>query len=246
MHYEQSHESVRRQLQVGADGVVSAVKGERQSALELARCLSDQGNLFRRLPAAKMIAACKPLPERLLLFYALQAASERTHFAWFDALVAAFFALFPAALAFILVVDSTSGPYMPAALVGTGIVAAAATWAYVRNMMKVGEVWEYSEWIDFTSRTWNSRRHFNDGAFPDVVQQFPLDSLALVCSRESDEGAAAFDVAISRREDIAAAGEYYPHFLTTIHLPASQALGVAFGNEIAALWGIECFYLAPT
>lgn len=246
MHYLDVHESVRRQLQVGADGVVSAISGERQSALELARCLISSFNLFKMLPAARILSASKPLPERLLLSYSLQHASERKGLARADAWFMGFLGLFPGWLAFLLISDLKSEPFIPAAVVGIGIVVALAVWGYERNLAQMGEVWEYSEWIDFTSRTWNSRRHYNDGALPDVIRRFPLDSLALFCYEHGFEAATTYGVAIGLLKDIAAAGENTPDRLIEFHEAESEAAGILVGNELATLWGIDCFSLAPT
>ncbi len=242
----ETHESVRRKLQVGPDGVVSTSAGEPRSVWELARHMHGGGdvNMFENLPAEMTLAASKPLPERLLLFFSLRTAEDRMRSARGDAKICAYLGLFAAWLACMLIVDLMSKPFIPAALVSIGLVVAPAVWAYRRSLAKVGQMWEYSEWIDFTSRTWHSRRHFNDGSFPDVIRRIPLDSLGLFWYPRYGDGA-NYGAGIGQIKEVEAAGMNYHAFVLSIHESHSQIDILRFCDKLAALWGIDCFKLEP-
>ncbi len=241
MSYHPFHESARRDMDVAEDGSVSLKDGG-GSAAALAKRIEGR-DLLRPLSANLVLAACTPLPARLLLVYIAQTELDNERSIEAGLSVNGIVGMVAGSMAAMLILW-----LFPAAAPLAAIVCAAfSVWAPLRGWLedkrRPGQVWERSEWINFKDRTWNYRKHYPDASLPDERSVLPLDSLVLCCYWHYwDGGDHECVLALCRREELESTDDDNPFCLSRIHSPADEARGIELGNRLACLWGIGCFY----
>lgn len=195
---------------------------------------------FSDMRAADAIAACTPLPQRLLLHREVGTRAGRTAWAkrraWRDALIG----IVPAALVFVAARWIGAGQ-------GTACSAAAATLAalvacnYRRRNSDPLQLFEQEAWIDFTQRSWHSRRSHPGTNLPAVDETIPLDALMLICARFLFDGRWTYDFGLCKRAEFTPASDQLPEWTDFLCSADTEEEAVAFSTTIARAWGIACW-----
>ncbi len=228
---------------VNADGSVDIAIDPAEAAGGALMSLRPGGNdVAYHYHADEVLAACTPLPARLLLGFAVQTKRDRLNGAIAQALLYLLLATFPALLVGAFrrnITDSRS--FALGALVV--MVVAAMAWAFTREMLAPGKVWERTQWIDFERRVWCARKSHPDGSLQTEYAIVPLDELVLVCFVAYWEQGQSFDVGLCKRTEIKGRDFNDPHYLNRVHTSDTQPEAHAFACALAARWGLECWQL---
>ncbi len=67
------------------------------------------------------------------------------------------------------------------------IIPAGGLWGFLKHRLGPGLIWTSREWIDFSDRTWNKRKHYTDESRPVESKTLPLDALAVVSHGHQNE-----------------------------------------------------------
>lgn len=228
---------------VNADGSVDIVIDATEAAGGALMSLRHGGtDVAYHYRADEVLAACTPLPARLLLGHAVQTRRDRRNSAIAQALVYLLLAIVPALLALAFLRHLTDSRAFAAGTVGV-IVMAAMAWAFAREIRAPGGVWERTEWIDFERRVWCARKRYPDARLPTEHASVPLDELVLVCLVQSWEQGQSHDVGLCRKTEIQGRDFGEPRFLNQVHTSDTEPEAHAFACALAALWGLECWQL---
>ncbi len=236
MSHHLSCQQVHRLFQVSEQGVVSRTDGYRAVPVH------GGGNMFYPLSAQEALAACTPLPARLLISFRVQDKEDWKRSASAAAFVSGTLGLVAGMFAACFIMWLVDEPSVFALLVGVAIFIGMPVNAYLKEERATGQLWESSKWIDFTNRTWNERKHYTDGGDVDINYSVPLDSLALFCYLQGWEGPSTYDIGLCRLEDLEKADESGPYSLASLHSADWEDSAIDFGNRLATLWGIGCYY----
>lgn len=254
--------------QVSADGATVICEGLNYSGGEILSLRHGGTDVLYGFSAAEVLAACTPLPERLLLGYARQTAEDRRKSALANALAHAFLAMVPALLIMILLRKITDN--RPATLTGFVlimlVVMARAAW---RELRTPGKVWQLTEWLDFGTRTWHARKAFGkdagppqdfpgphggrldpegasrgltspDGSLPTRCASLPLEKLVLVCITQHWEQGVTHDLALCRADEFEGLEKYgeAPR-LNMLHQAEKEEDCIAFARQLSERWQIR-------
>ncbi|MDP5240544.1 hypothetical protein Q9Q94_13450 [Uliginosibacterium sp. 31-16] len=263
-----SEQPALRQLpQISSDGASVTAEGLNYSAGEILSQRHGGTDVLYGFSAAEVLAACTPLPERLLLGYARQTEEDRRKSAIAGALAHAFVALLPALLIMAGLRHITDNRPVTLAgfiLIMLGVMARAA-W---RELRTPGKVWQLTEWLDFSTRTWHARKAFGkvagppqdfpdphggrldpegasrgltspDGSLPTRNASLPLDQLLLVCIDQHWEQGVTYDIALCRANEFEGLEKYSeaPR-LNMLHQAETEEESLAFARQLSALWQI--------
>lgn len=195
---------------------------------------------FSNMSMADAMAACTPLPQRLLLHREVGTRAGRTarakRRAWRDALVG----IVPAVL--VCVAARSMGAGQAAAwIAGAGIMAALITWGFWRRNTDPLQLFEQEEWIDFTQRSWHSRRSHPGTDRPAVDETIPLDALMLICAHFLGDGRWMVDIGLCKLPAFDPASDQLPTWIDFFHSADTEQEAITFSTTIARAWGIACW-----
>ena len=229
-----------RQLpQISPDGATVTADGLNYSAGEILSQRHGGTDVLYGFSTAEVLAACTPLPERLLLLgYALQTTEDRRKSAIALALAHAFIAMLPALLimgGLRHITDNRPVTLAGFILIMLGVMGRAA-W---RELRTPGKVWQLTKWLDFSTRTWHARKAYPDGSLPTRHASQPLDQLLLVCIDQHWEQGVTYDIALCRADEFEGLEKYSeaPR-LNMLHQAETEEESLAFARQLSTLWQI--------
>lgn len=226
---------------VSAEGRVTPVPGDLQGGDALMSQRHGGNAVLYQRDAAATLAACTPLPERLLLRHGVQTRKDRRGSAIAQGVVYAIVAVLPVMLVMSLIKSAFSAKKAGLLILGSAAVLGIALRGAWTAYREPGGEWELSHWIDFTDRHWRARKVYTDESRPLQTASLPLGTLALICYTTHWENSVTYDVGLCKAADCVKAEYEYPATLDDLHSADSEDESLRFARSLAALWGVACW-----
>ncbi|WP_124540528.1 hypothetical protein [Piscinibacter terrae] len=229
---------------VGKDGRLDDAFVQGRGAGAILSQVHGGTSVLGGLRSGELLAACTPLPARLLLSHAIQTLQDRKKSAMAQAWLYALLGVFPVlfALGFLVQYMGASRGFAGTCFVAVMIgLMMKGYWKVIRDPEKA---WERVHWLDFEARTWEARRSFLDGRLPEQRATVPMDELVLLCFVQQWEHSDSYDVGLCKLSELKASERDVPGCLNIIHSADQESEAHDFARALAALWGIDCWEFA--
>ena len=195
---------------------------------------------FSAMRTREAIAACVPMPLRLLLYRESGTAARRAGAAqgklWVHVPIGAMLAILLACA--IRASGAGDGTALVAAL---AVLVAWPLYFYRRYVRDATQLFELEVWIDFEQRVWHSCKSYADANMPQVVERVPLDALMLLCTASIGQGSWCYDIFLCKCAEFDPAAKSWPDWIESVLSTDTEQSATECAVTIANLWKIPCW-----